>query len=178
MAIAPEILLVNKDYICEYTNANNSIDADRINSCVILAQDLHIESALGTDLMNAVKGGSYTNLLDNYIRRAVCWWAYSYLLAAVYVKIEEGGLFMRNADNGDQITVEEYTKMRREAESVARSYTKKLTDYVNYNADSFPELRTSQFPDKHAQGENYQHTKIRISGGKRATSPRSRDNFI
>jgi hypothetical protein len=178
MAITPEVLLVNKEYIVKYTNMNASVDAELVDTCVILAQDTRVETAIGSQLMRAIKDGDYTALLDDYVRRAVAWWAFSELLPHLYVKIEAGGLFMRTADNGEQVTPEEFRMTRNEAESKARVYTKKLVDYIVANTSSFPEYSTNQFPDRHPQGDGYDRMRFRISNGNRSTSNRGRDQYL
>ena len=178
MAITPEILLVNKDYICEMTSLNKSVDADIIKPSIICAQDMRIEPVLGSALMRAVKDGGYTDLLDNYIRKPLAWWAFADVLGKLYVKADAGGLFMRTAENGEQITPDEYRMKRSEAESWARSYTKKLTDYLAANHASFPELNTNVFPDKAPDGNVYRKGRLRISGGASYESDRLRDKYF
>jgi hypothetical protein len=178
MAITPETLLINKEYIVKYTNMNASVDAELINTCIILAQDTRVETAIGTRLMQALKDGSYPDLLDNYARRAVAWWTFAEVLPKIYVKIEGGGLFMRTSDNGEQVTPDEFRMIRNEAEGKARVYTKKLIDYICANTASFPEYNTNEFPERHPQGDGYNKLRIRISDGNRSTSNRGRDQYL
>lgn len=177
MATPAEVLLVNHEYITKITNLSGSTDKDMIVSSIILAQDLNITPVLGTRLMNAVKDGEYTELLDNYIRKPLAWWAFADLLGKLYVKVENGGLFMRTAENGEQITADEYRMRRSEAESNARSYTQRLSDYLQANHQVFPELNQNTFPDQPAQGSAFKRSRFRISGGARPDSDRLQDRY-
>lgn len=178
MPIAPEVLLINKDYLVKYTSLNKAVDADIIESSIILAQDTHVEAITGSALMRALKDGDYEALLDDYVRRAICWWAYADVLGKLYVKADAGGLFMRTAENGEQITAEEYRMKRSEAESIARSYSKKLNDYLQANNNDFPELTQNTSPDVSPQGNPYKRTRIRVSSGSKVERRRANEKYL
>ena len=55
MALTPEILFVNPDYIKRITNINGSIEDAYLVPSIILAQDKYIQLYLGTDLLNKLK---------------------------------------------------------------------------------------------------------------------------
>ena len=178
MAAPAEVLLINKEYLVKMTNLSGSVDTDMVTSSIILAQDIHLTPVLGTRLMQAVKEGEYTELLDNYIRKALVWWVFADILGKLYVRVENGGLFMRSAQNGDQITSDEYRMKRNECESNARLYTSMLSDYLSANHNLFPELNQNSFPDKSPQGSPYKRKRIRISGGARVESTRDQDKYL
>jgi hypothetical protein len=82
MALQPEVLLIDENYIKKYTWINGSVDPLLMYPAIYLSQDKYAQLYLGTDLYNRIKEdvvnddieGAYATLLDNYLRRMIMWW--------------------------------------------------------------------------------------------------------
>ena len=80
MALEPEVLFVNTDYLKRLTNLNGSVEDSYIIPSVILSQDKYLQQYLGTTLLDKLKEdvkndtltGVYETLMDDYIRKVVC----------------------------------------------------------------------------------------------------------
>jgi len=112
MALTPEILFVNPDYIKRITNINGSIEDAYLVPSIILAQDKYIQLYLGTDLLNKLKAdiqagtlsGDYAVLMDSYVRKATLWWAMVEMIPSLYVKMDNGSLVIRISEDTTSIT--------------------------------------------------------------------------
>jgi len=112
MALTTEVLFVNPDYLKRLTNLNGSVEDSYVIPSVIITQDKIIQQYLGTDLMEAllahIKNSTLTGdneiLVDEYIRKTVAWWTMVDLIPSLYVKIDNGGLVIRMAENTTPIS--------------------------------------------------------------------------
>ena len=82
MALQPEVLLIDENYIKKYSWINGSVDPLLMYPAIYLAQDEYAQLYLGIDLYNRIKddvvnddiAGAYEELLDTYLRRMImCW---------------------------------------------------------------------------------------------------------
>ena len=129
------------------TNLDGSVDDNTLVPSIILAQDLHIQQLLGTDLFEKLRsdigtgalGGDYEPLLDNYVRKATCWWTMVDLLPSLYVKIENGGLVQRNAQNAAPVSADDLHREVERARNNAKFYGQRLSLYLTYNTEKCPE---------------------------------------
>jgi len=105
MALQPEVLLIDENYIKKYTWINGSVDPLLMYPAIYLAQDKYAQLYLGTDLYNRIKEdvvndditGAYATLLDNYLRRMIMWWTMYEVLPHLYVKTDNGSLVIRTS---------------------------------------------------------------------------------
>ena len=169
----------------KYCPINSVTDENLIKQAIVVAQDSRIESQIGTDLMEKVKAdsaagtitGDYLTLRDSYMVKAITWWAYVELLGNLYIRVDNGGLFMRNSADGTQITVDEFARFRQAGEAKAITYTDKLVRYLSADPNLFPELNSNQYPDKAASLDARKGYKFRFSGDARYNSNRKKDRF-
>ncbi len=50
-----EICIIDENFVKKYTNVNGAVDSNRIYQAIYVAQDLHMEQYLGSDLWNKIK---------------------------------------------------------------------------------------------------------------------------
>jgi len=55
MALTPEVLFVNPDYLKRLTNLNGTVEDAYIIPSVIISQDKYLQQYLGTDLLTKLK---------------------------------------------------------------------------------------------------------------------------
>ena len=55
MALQPEVLLIDENYIKKYTWINGSVDPLLLYPAIYLSQDKYAQLYLGTDLYNRIK---------------------------------------------------------------------------------------------------------------------------
>jgi hypothetical protein len=151
MALQPEVLFIDENYIKKYTWINGSVDPLMLYPAIYLAQDEKIQQYLGTDLYYKIKddleantiSGNYLLLLDRYIRRATCWWAMYEVLPHLWVKTDNGSLVQRTSEDTTSISTDAYEKYREQTRQKALFFTARMVDYLCYNQSLFPEYLTN-----------------------------------
>ena len=173
MALEAEVLFVNPDYMKRITNLNGSIEDSYLIPSVIITQDKIIQQYLGTDLLAKLKSevkagtltGNYETLMDEYVRKATCWWAMVDLVPTLYVKIDNGGLVIRNAENASPITENDLHREVERARQNAQFYTERLVKYLTNNSELFPEYSSNSGADMIPQLDTYNQNGMTYSGG-------------
>jgi len=173
MALTAEVLLVNTEYLKSLTNLNGAVDDNLIVPSIILAQDKYLQQFLGTDLFVKIKSdvstssitGVYETLLDQYIRKVVCWWTMVELVPNLYVKLDNGQLSIRTGANTAPITQGDLNREDSRARQNAQFYTQRLIDYLCHNNASYPEYTSNSSPDMRPQRQSYFQNGMTISEG-------------
>jgi len=148
-----EVLLISADYIYQNTPTNDSVESAKIFPFIRLAQDKYIEPALGTDLLNKLKNdgagvsGNYLILRDEYVRPALCWFAYQEMLPSLNYKIDNGSIAQHNSENTTAAGLSEMNALVEQAKGHARYYDGRLKDYLCHNSSLFPEYSTNSGSD-------------------------------
>ena len=156
MAIAPEILFINEEFLKKYTQINEAVDTNLIRPAIYLAQDKYITLYMGTNLTNKIKddifnstlAGVYETLLNEYIVKPTAWWTMVELYPMLMYKHDNGNLVTRQSENTTAITQSELSSLRDMARENAQYYTQRLVDYLCANSGSYPEYSTNTSPEK------------------------------
>tara|TARA_R110000744_G_scaffold46833_4_gene103377 strand:+ start:430 stop:993 length:564 start_codon:yes stop_codon:yes gene_type:complete len=173
MALTTEVLFVNPDYLKRLTNLNGSVEDSYVIPSVIITQDKIIQQYLGTDLMEAllshIKNSTLTGnneiLVDEYIRKTVAWWTMVDLIPSLYVKIDNGGLVIRMAENTTPISPADLHREVERARQNAQFYTERLVSYLCQNSGLFPEYSTNSGSDMRPITETYNQNGMTYSFG-------------
>jgi hypothetical protein len=75
-----EALLITRSDLVRFTTVNGNVDTDKFIQYIKIAQDIHIQNYLGTDLLNKIKAdiiattltGNYETLVETYIKPMLC----------------------------------------------------------------------------------------------------------
>ena len=107
-----EVLLIERSDIVKYTPLDGNVDTDKFIQFVKIAQDIHIQGYLGTDLLNKLKteitagtlSGVYLSLLTTYIKPMLIHWAMvEYLPYAAYT-VANKGVFKHTSENSTDVS--------------------------------------------------------------------------
>lgn len=173
MALQPEVLFIDENYIKKYTWINGSVDPLMLYPAIYLAQDEKIQQYLGTDLYYKIKddleantiSGNYLLLLDRFIRRATCWWAMYEVLPHLYVKTDNGSLVQHTSEDTTTISESSYEKYREQTRQKAMFFTARMVDYLCYNQSLFPEYLTNTQNQMWSDTNVYPSNNFEISSG-------------
>lgn len=184
MALTAEVLFVNTEYMKRLTMLNGSVDDDLIVPAIVLAQDKYMQNYLGTDLLNKLKAdvatltGVYETLMDDYVRKATCWWSMVELIPNLYVRMDNGGLILRSPENTAPITEADLHREVERARQNAQFYTQRMVQYLCSNAPSFPEYVSNTHPDMSPERIVYNQNGLTVSHAVRDLRVRHRHPWV
>ena len=160
--MARAILITRKDVV-KFTAMNGGVDTDKFIQYIKIAQDIHVQNYLGTDLLQAIQtkikagnlSGDYLSLVTDYVKPLLCHWAMvEYLPFAAYT-IANKGVYKHSSENAENVSKEEVDFLVEKERTTAQYYTDRFIDYMSFNASSkFPEYYSNNnediSPDKDA----------------------------
>jgi hypothetical protein len=157
-----EALLITRDDIVKFTAMNGNVDTDNFIQWIKVAQDIHIQTYLGTKLLDKIKadivaetlGGNYLTLVTTYIKPMLIHWAMvEYLPFAAYT-IANKGVFKHNSENATNVEKDEIDFLIEKERSIAQHYTERFIDYMSFNQDLFPEYNLNSNGDMYPDTQN------------------------
>lgn len=156
-----EALFITRKDIVKFSAMNGNIDTDKFIQYIKIAQDMHIQNYLGSDLHAKIEAdivastlsGDYLYLVNNYVKDCLIHWAMVEYLAFAPYTISNKGVFKHNSENASNVDKEEVDFLVQKETNIAQYYTDRLIDYLAFNASSkFPEYYTNNdndvFPDQ------------------------------
>lgn len=150
-----EVLLIERSDIVKYTPLDGNTDTDKFIQFIKIAQDIHIQNYLGTDLLNRLKSdieagtlsGVYLDLLNNYVRQMLIHWAMvEYLPFSAYT-VANKGVFKHTAESSETVQKNEVDFLIEKQRITAENYSQRFVDYMSFNSSSFPEYHTNSGAD-------------------------------
>lgn len=151
MAIPTEVLLIDRNYLLQFSDVNQSVEWAYVKPSIINAQEVWLQQELGTDLYNKIIAdtlsgaitGAYLVLKDEYIKRVVLHRTMAYLLPKLKAKIDNGGLVERTSETTSPLGYQDTQNLVKTEIELAEFYTKRMNDYLCKNQSSFPEYSTN-----------------------------------
>jgi len=162
-------LFIHVSDVPKYTSMNGNIDVDKQKQLIFLAQQLHIQNYLGTDLYDKFNddivstgspvGAVYIALMTDYIKQMTIWFAfYEYLKFAPY-EISNQGVYRHTSENAEVLDVKHINSLEDKAKAVAEHYADRFVKHMCFNSSSFPEYNTNSngdmYPDKEVNFTNW-----------------------
>jgi hypothetical protein len=159
----PTAIFIKRDDLVKNTALNGSVDTDKFIQFVKIAQEIHIQNYLGSDLYDKISAdiiantltGDYLELVNDYVQPMLIHYAMvEYLPFAAYT-IANGGVYKHNSENSSLAVKEEIDSLTAKERDYAEYYTQRFIDYMSFNAPSkFPEYYSNNneeiYPDKNA----------------------------
>jgi hypothetical protein len=153
--MADALFITRKDLV-KFSSLNGNVDTDKFLQYIKIAQDIHIQNYLGTDLYNKIQAdiiattlaGDYLTLVNDYIKPMLIHWALvEYLPFAAYT-IANKGVYKHNSENAENVSKEEIDFLIEKERTTAQYYTERFIDYMSFNASNkFPEYYTNNNED-------------------------------
>lgn len=153
-------LFISRDEIVKFTALNGNIDSDNFVQWIKLAQDIHIQGYLGTDLFNKINAdivantlaGNYIMLVNVYIKPMLIHWSMVEFLPFAAYTIANKGVYKHGSENSSNVDKSEIDFLVEKERSIAQSYTRRFIDYMSFNNNLYPEYNTNSnadvFPSK------------------------------
>ena len=147
-----DVLLISEDYIKSVTNVSYNIAGDYLLPSIKLAQDINLESTIGTQLLQKLQKLVYDNdisnqdnsmyklLLDNYIQPYLAYCTIKHLAPTVAYKLVNQGVVRTEDEKSYNVTSNEVDKTADFYNHIANTYKKRLQLFLIANYNDFPEL--------------------------------------
>ena len=157
-----EALLISRTDVVKFTAVNGNVDTDKFIQFIKIAQDVHIQSILGTDLLNKIKAditastlaGNYLSLLTTYIKPMLIHLAMvEYLPFAAYT-IANKGVYKHESENSATVEKNEVDFLVEKQRQIAQHYTQRFVDYMSFNMNLFPEYNSNSNGDMYPRTDN------------------------
>jgi hypothetical protein len=144
-------IILDNESIKRFSPISGSLDDDKLSTYVEVAQDIHLQSYLGTKLYNKIQEHAladtmptaYTNLIDNYIKPMLMRWTLVEFIPFAPYNVSNKGVFKGTSENSEVVTQEEVEDMVNKYTTLALHYTKRLVDFLCDESQSFPEYNTN-----------------------------------
>lgn len=163
-------LLITREDIVRSTALNGNVDSDLFIQFCRIAQDIHIQNYLGTDLLEKIQSlitagtlddagnADYKSLLLTYVKPMLIHWTMvEYLPFAAY-SIANKGVYKHNSENSTNAEKNEIDFLIEKERDIAEHYTQRFIDYICYNTATFPEYNSND------NGDMYPDSSTNFSG--------------
>jgi hypothetical protein len=162
-----QALFITRNDLVKYTAVNGNVDTDKFIQFVKIAQDIHIQNYLGSDLFNKISQdiindtltGDYLTLIETYVKPMVIHWAMVEYLPFASYSIANKGLFKHSAENASNVDKNEVDFLIEKSRNLAQYYTDRFISYMSFNNNLFPEYYSNSnedvYPDKNASFEGW-----------------------
>ena len=147
-----DVLLISEDYIKSVTNISDNLANDYLLPSIKLAQDIDLESTIGTQLLEKIQELIYNNdisnqenemykfLLDKYIQPYLAYATIQHLTPTVAYKLANQGVIRTDDEKSYNITSNEVDKVIDYYNHIANTFKKRLQLFLIANYNEFPEL--------------------------------------
>ena len=133
-----------------------SVDDDLIMPYILLAQDMNILPALGTELDNDLKthiqagtlAGDNKTLVETYIQPALVQFAFSQLAPYLRLRFVNNAVVVMGAtEQSSSASYEDLKPVMDTATNAAEFYLARMIDYITSNTDKFPKYNSNSGAD-------------------------------
>ena len=144
-------LFVTEKDVVSLSVLSGNLDPDKLIQWIHIAQDTHVQNALGTDLFVRLKTGvidddltaNEISLLDNYVKDMTIHWALVVAIGFLPYSVSNNGVFKLSEENSEVLDKEEIDSLVQKHRNLAEFYTKNFINYMCYNHTLFPEYDTN-----------------------------------
>lgn len=159
-----QILFVSPADVIKRTGINGNVDRDQMIQFIKIAQDIHIQNILGTNLFNKIStdissdslSGNYLTLFTNYIQDMVIHWSAIEILPYIHYKVANGGIYVKGAENGESISKQDLDYLVQKERDIAEHYSRRFVDHMAFYSSLYPEYNNSSNDDMYpSKNQNF-----------------------
>ena len=163
--MAKALFVTPKD-IKRFSILSGSVDPDKFIQWIEIAQEIHIQNYLGTDLydkissliLNGTLGDAgnekYNTLVETHIKPMTIHWSQVEFLPYSAYTISNGGVYKHSSENSETVSKDEIDYLVEQQRNVAQHYTRRFIDFMSFNQSQFPEYNSNSngdvYPDSDA----------------------------
>lgn len=155
-------LFISRTDLVKNTILDGNVDTDKFIQFIKIAQEIHIQNYLGTDLYNKISAdiiasslsGNYLTLVNSYVQPMLIHYAMADYLPFAAYQVKNGGVYKHVSENAESVEKNEIDYLVNKERDFAEYYTRRMIDYITFNISNFPEYNTNNnedvYPDKDA----------------------------
>ena len=160
-------LFISRTDLVKNTIISGSTDTDLFIQYVKIAQEIHIQAALGSKLYDRISAdiaaktltGDYLALVTDYVQPMLIHYAMTDFLPFAAYRVKSGGIFKGTSENSETVNKDEVDFLVQKERDFAEYYTRRFVDYMCYNSTKFPEYTTNSgsdvYPDKDSDSSSW-----------------------
>jgi hypothetical protein len=145
------VYFITTDYIKKYLSGylDPNIDASNLDSFILLAQNVRVQSVLGYDLYTkyindintyqAPQGTQYVYLMDNYIQMSTALWSVYEALPSLGFKVTNKAVSQKDSQYGHASNRNDIEYIRQQLSNNAQFYDSRIREYITNYPNLFPE---------------------------------------
>lgn len=145
--MSKNIIFISEQLFKERTGASSQIDGRQIVPMIKIAQDMHIQPALGSRLYKRLQDGieannllaTETTLLDDYITDALIWFTMASLPMSIGFQLFAKGFLQKTGEESVAPDRADLELIEQKYTSIAEFYKTRLIRYLQENENSYPE---------------------------------------
>ncbi len=159
-----QVLFVSPADVIKRTGINGNVDRDQMIQFIKIAQDIHIQNILGTNLFEKIAtdiaadslSGNYLTLFTNYIQDMVIHYSAIEILPYIHYKVANGGIYVKGAENGESVTKQDLDYLVQKERDIAEHYSRRFVDHMAFYSSLYPEYNTSSNDDMYpSKNQNF-----------------------
>lgn len=135
------------EYVYAHTPIDSNVDNGLIMPCIKDAQEINIQSLIGSKLYNKLMldaslstlDGDYYTLVKDYIQPALVMWTLYYSYSVINFRLTNKAVVQKNSDDSTATSLQDMNYVKEEAKNKAEFYSKRMVDLIKANKESFPE---------------------------------------
>jgi hypothetical protein len=161
-------LFITPNDLKQNTILNGNVDTDLFINFIKIAQQMHVQNYLGTQLYNSITtkinegnlSDDYLDLVKDYIQPMLIHFAMIDYLPFANYQIRNGGVFKHRTDNSESTSKEELDLLVQKHRTFADFYAQRFVDYMGiFASQKFPEYWLNKdadmFPDTKPSSVNW-----------------------
>ena len=141
-----KVLFLSVDYLRDNTVINGNVDSELLEPFILTAQNVHIETIVGTRLYNSIitsieadtLAGDNKTLVDEYLQPALLQWALYESLPFINYKLTNKAILSKSSENSEAIELDELHYLRTNVRDVAEYMSERATKFLKANTDLYP----------------------------------------
>ena len=148
-------LFITREQLVKNTIVDGNVDTDKFLQFIKIAQEIHIQNYLGTqlylkisnDINNNTLTGDYLQLVTDYIQPMLIHYAMVDYLPIASFQVKNGGVFKHRSENAETPSKDEIDFLVQKYRDFADYYTRRFVDYLCFDSNKFPEYNNNQDSD-------------------------------
>ena len=159
-------LFISRNDLVKNSIIDGSVDSDKLLPFIKIAQQMHIQNYLGTELYNKISAlitaGTLTNadnpdyflLVNEYVQPMLIMFSMVDYMPFSNYAVKQGGTYRHRSENAELPSKAEIDFLVQKYRDFADFYTRRFIDYMNYNASTkFPEYYSNSNDDMFPDGQ-------------------------